>query len=734
MQNTEGTNWTSEVKSAYFFVVLLFLALTPLLLISGCGDVTNSGDKTDSASLPSLTLIFPDGYSVNRSTGALSSNAKATALTAPAYVTGITLTITGENIETQVFDVPLDTGIVSGTLPPGVYTFSILVTTNIGLTFTGSQTIDLESGANADLDITLTVNAPPTITSITISNSAPAVGDTVTASCSATDADGDTITYAWSGAGSGSGQSVSRNIPADGTYTFTCTASDGRGGVATASVSATVGTVTPPGVITWFQATPGDGQVQLLWDPYGTAPFGTSFNIYWSLTPGVTPATGNKINIPDWTSCNVPAATCVYTHTGLTNGNATPYYYIVTAVDTGGESAPSAEVSATPTSAPVNGACGTASGKTYLVADTTFGADTFCSVGASNPAAPTFPGPGGTTNWSCIGTNGGGNAACSANRNAPAPVNGVCGTADKKIYLFTDTTFGADTFCSVGTSNPAVPTFPPPVPAASTTWNCIGSNGGTNAACVAFRNGPPAPVNGVCGTASKIYLATDTTFGVDTFCSVGASNPAAPAFPGQGGATSWNCMGTNGGGSATCLATRNPNDPLIINLVFPDAILQRCVNGNALPGATVSQMVTLNCNVAGGIASLVGIEQLTALVSININNNQVVDVTPLSTLTSLWWLAFRNNQVVDVAPLATLTALRQLYLSGNPIGKQGVGNIDLLSPAPSAALDLSNNLTQSCAELGTLLTNYPGTVNLDGDLILGGPGDIVNPGVTCTNP
>lgn len=66
----------------------------------------------------------------------------------------------------------------------------------------------------------------------------------------------------------------------------------------------------------------------------------TSYNVYWSTTSGVNKANGTKINL-----ANNPQA-----HTGLIN--STTYYYVVTALSAGGESAESAQVSATPVAAP----------------------------------------------------------------------------------------------------------------------------------------------------------------------------------------------------------------------------------------------------------------------------------------------------------------------------------------------------------------------------------------------
>ena len=79
----------------------------------------------------------------------------------------------------------------------------------------------------------------------------------------------------------------------------------------------------------------GISQVAIRWKAVSGA---TSYNIYWSTTPGVTVENGTKI--PD-------IAENSYRHTKLANG--TTYYYIVTANQAVGESKPSAEASVRPT-------------------------------------------------------------------------------------------------------------------------------------------------------------------------------------------------------------------------------------------------------------------------------------------------------------------------------------------------------------------------------------------------
>jgi hypothetical protein len=85
------------------------------------------------------------------------------------------------------------------------------------------------------------------------------------------------------------------------------------------------------------RATAGNGQVGLEWDEVAGA---TSYNVYWSMSAGVTQATGTKIE----------GATSPHLQAGLENG--VTYHYVVTAMNGEGESDDSLEATATPSTAP----------------------------------------------------------------------------------------------------------------------------------------------------------------------------------------------------------------------------------------------------------------------------------------------------------------------------------------------------------------------------------------------
>lgn len=107
---------------------------------------------------------------------------------------------------------------------------------------------------------------------------------------------------------------------------------NGCGGGTTANTSATA-----PSAPANVAAIPGDSIATVSWDAVSGA---SSYNIYYAASPGVTKSTGTKIE----------NATSPNQITALTN--ATPYYFVVTTVNSSGESSESTEVSATPIPVP----------------------------------------------------------------------------------------------------------------------------------------------------------------------------------------------------------------------------------------------------------------------------------------------------------------------------------------------------------------------------------------------
>ncbi|MDR3583221.1 MAG: C1 family peptidase [Candidatus Pacebacteria bacterium] len=133
---------------------------------------------------------------------------------------------------------------------------------------------------------------------------------------------------------------------------------------------------------------------------------------------------------------------------------------------------------------------------------------------------------------------------------APAPVNGICGSA-AKMYAYGATGFSG-LLCSIGSANPINPSFPGAGLSAS--WQCVGSNGGSTSTCSAGQAAPP-PINGACGPAATVHPYGSSSFS-SALCDTGVANPASPVFPGPGSKVTWQCVGSNGGSTSNCIASQ----------------------------------------------------------------------------------------------------------------------------------------------------------------------------------
>jgi fibronectin type 3 domain-containing protein len=117
------------------------------------------------------------------------------------------------------------------------------------------------------------------------------------------------------------------------TYYYVVSAFNSAGQSANSSQAsaAPVAPVAPPSAPTGLQATPGNTQVSLVWAASAGA---TSYHVKRATTNG-----------GPYTQVSAPTGTN-FTDLGLTNGTA--YYYVVSALNSAGESANSSQVSATP--------------------------------------------------------------------------------------------------------------------------------------------------------------------------------------------------------------------------------------------------------------------------------------------------------------------------------------------------------------------------------------------------
>ena len=209
------------------------------------------------------------------------------------------------------------------------------------------------------------------------------------------------------------------------------------------------------------------------------------------------------------------------------------------------------------------GICGNEHQRVYPHDVNTFETDSFClsgDVNGDSDETPSFPQPGHSVEWHCVGT-GSTAERCLVSRN-PSPIDAVCGRNAKDDYVHTQTSFlgqGATDFCLQGERDGGAPSFPNM--GEDVDWVCKGLYGGSDATCTAIRASPPTV--GECGDNRGTYSSEESDFpGRDDidFCREGTPsiNTDTFNFPGQGNQVSWVCIGLNdGANSQDCIASRS---------------------------------------------------------------------------------------------------------------------------------------------------------------------------------
>lgn len=99
--------------------------------------------------------------------------------------------------------------------------------------------------------------------------------------------------------------------------------------------------------------------------------------------------------------------------------------------------------------------------------------------------------------------------------------------------------------------------------------------------------------------------------------------------------------------------------------VLDDPALQGCLNQVLQnPAQNVETLTLLACPDAG-VISLAGIDGLPRLEQLEVSNNAISNLGPLTRLKNLRVLSIRNNAIGNISPLDDLPILRFVALDGN---------------------------------------------------------------------
>ena len=101
------------------------------------------------------------------------------------------------------------------------------------------------------------------------------------------------------------------------------------------------------------------------------------------------------------------------------------------------------------------------------------------------------------------------------------------------------------------------------------------------------------------------------------------------------------------------------------------------VSGVVINGGSSRQTVWNHPMQLNKITDLTGLEQATALRTLDLRWNQISDISSLASLTQLQVLAVRSNSITDFSVVANFTNLRSLNIQSNPIS-----SISFLSNSP----------------------------------------------------
>ncbi len=256
------------------------------------------------------------------------------------YSLTVTPTVSDSTATVTVNGTTVTSGQASGAvaLSVGSNTISTVVTAQSGATKTYTVTVTREAASNADLSgMTLSAGTlSPTFVSGTTSYTANVSNNVYSLTVTPTVSDS-TATVTVNGTTVTSGQASGAVALSVGSNTISTVVTAENGATKTYTVTVTRDQIPNPGAPLAKLESVGDGKVTLSWEPVASS---TGYKIFRSETSGTY---GSELS-------TVNESVYSYESSGLQNG--VTYYFVIRAVNAGGDSAVSNEVSAMPITVP----------------------------------------------------------------------------------------------------------------------------------------------------------------------------------------------------------------------------------------------------------------------------------------------------------------------------------------------------------------------------------------------
>lgn len=179
-------------------------------------------------------------------------------------------------------------------------------------------------------------------------------------------------------------------------------------------------------------------------------------------------------------------------------------------------------------------------------------------------------------------------------------------------------------------------------------------------------------IDGVCGSSSRNYLDSETSWGTEDFCSIGISSPTFPIFPSSGGITEWSCMGSNGGIDKPCSAS------LVLDISPSISSTEPIISKDKL---TSTVTISDDSNITRTSFSIFIKDDANSMSTSGIGSSNIEPVSTYNSSANSWGFVPRSNSqnvnwVIDISSLSAGDYEIEFYVADGVNASEGSGKFD----------------------------------------------------------